>query len=77
MIQARSQGHAQGAYMVDHTAVHECDAGQREERSGGRKRSGEASWQHRPVPGSVFEDVSLALAPCFNKASRPTVFCTD
>jgi hypothetical protein len=39
--------------MVDHTVVHERDAGQREERSGGRNWSGKKSWPRRPVPGSV------------------------
>lgn len=66
-------------YMVDHTAVHECDARRREERTGGRKWSGEglaASARSRTcVSGSQPGQRLLAL--CFDKASRPTVFCRD
>jgi len=63
--------------MVDHTAVHECDAGQREERSGGREWSGEKAWLHRPVPGKCVSAGQRLLALSFDKALRPTVFCTD
>jgi hypothetical protein len=63
--------------MVDHTAVHGCDAGQREERSGGRNWSGETLGIPGPFPEVKQEDISLRFASSLRKASRPTVFCTD